>query len=380
MKFLFAPDSFKGSMTSKRVIELLSIAANQHFPGCEIRKVPMADGGEGTIDAIVEALSGSCKYKEVRGPRGTVVSAKYGVVDKDTAIIEMAESSGLPLLSEKMRNPLKTSSYGAGELICHVLNQGYTKIYLTLGGSATNDGGMGAANALGIGFLNEKGEELEPIGENLGKVAKIDLSRINPHLENSQIILMCDVDNPLYGEKGATYVYGEQKGGTKEQLDLLEKGMIHYGNLIEKTCHKSIVGLEGAGAAGGFAVPFLAFTNAIIQSGIKTVLELIHFEDLLEGVDLVVTGEGRLDWQSVYGKVLYGVGNACKRKSIPAVAIVGSMGQGASDIFDHGIISAIPTVNSVMSMETAMDHADELFLSAADRMFRFIKVGMNMEV
>lgn len=378
MKILLAPDSFKGSMTSNHIIELLSLSARKHFKDCEIVSVPMADGGEGTADVMIEIMHGSRKSCNVTGPLGEPVEAFYGMLSPSTAIIEMAAASGLPLVPQEKRNPLETTSYGTGELIRHVLEEGCQNIILAIGGSATNDGGMGAAAALGVTFSDKDGLPLEPVGKNLGKIHQIHTEQIFPKLADAKITIMCDVKNPLIGENGATRIFGPQKGGTKEQLVFLEEGMTHYASFIKKQFNKDFSSMEGAGAAGGISIPFLLFSNARLSSGIQTVLDTIHFDALLEGVDLVITGEGRVDAQSPNGKVLSGIGRACRERNIPAAAIVGGMGNGAQNIYDCGIDSIMPIVNNAMELDTAIRNCDELLSDAADRMFRFIKMGIHI--
>lgn len=378
MKLLLAPDSFKGSMTSNHIIELLSLCARKHFKDCEIVSVPMADGGEGTADVMIEIMHGHRKSCKVTGPLGEPVEAFYGMLDSSTAIVEMAAASGLPLVPPEKRNPLETTSYGTGELIRHILEEGCRNIILAIGGSATNDGGIGAAAALGAAFSDKDGLPLEPVGKNLGKLHQIHTEQLFPGLAEANFTIMCDVKNPLTGENGATRVFGPQKGGTKEQLDLLEKGMVHYASLIKEQFGRDFSSMEGAGAAGGISIPFLLFSNAVLASGIETVLDTIHFDTLLNGVDLVITGEGRVDAQSPNGKVLSGIGQACRKRNIPAAAIVGGMGNGAQNIYECGIDSIMPIVNNAMELDTAIRNCDELLQDAADRMFRFIKMGIHI--
>lgn len=366
-------------MSSTRVIELLCQITEQHFPGCEMLGVPMGDGGEGTVDALIQSLGGHYCRLSVTGPLGQPVQAAYGVLNDRTAIVEMAQASGITLVPRDRLDVKKASSYGTGEMLKEVIQQGYRTIYLLLGGSATNDGGMGAAAALGIRFLDKEGNPVEPSGAGLAKVASVDTSRVLPEFGTTQLVVMCDVTNPLLGENGATYVYGKQKGATPEDQKQLEKGMENYADVLEKACGKSLRNLEGAGAAGGFVLPFLAFGNVQIQSGIKTVLRLMDFDRLLEGVDLVVTGEGRLDGQSIQGKVLSGIGEACQKKNIPAVAIVGGIANGGTEIFRKGIQSVVSCVNNVMTLEEAISRSEELFLQAADRMYRFVKIGLMLQ-
>lgn len=378
MKLLFAPDSFKGSLSSQRAIELLTTAAHNVFGSCNIISVPMADGGEGTMDALISAMNGHFAFCTVTGPDGSPVRARYGMIDEHTAMVEMAEASGLTLVEESKRNPEETTSYGTGELIAHLLKEGYEKIIMAVGGSATNDGGIGAAAALGVRFLDQNGVALKPVGKNLINIHKIDSSCILPEFLQASITIICDVKNPLVGPTGATQVYGKQKGGTPAQLTRLEQGMVHYAGLIKNQFNIDFSNMEGCGAAGGICVPFLTFSNTKLESGIQTVLNTIHFDELLSGVDLVVTGEGRVDWQSAYGKVLAGIGRACKEKNIPAIAIVGSIGEGASEIYNYGICSIMPIVNAPMDLSTAIENSDTLFQDAAERMFRLIQTGMSI--
>ncbi|MCI8326831.1 MAG: glycerate kinase [Lachnospiraceae bacterium] len=380
MKILLAPDSFKGSMSSKHIIELLTISAKKHFEHCEVISVPMADGGEGTADVMIDNMNGHREAHTVMGPIGENVTATYGVIDQNTVIIEMATASGLPLVPEEKRNPCETTSYGTGELIKHVLQKGYQNLILAIGGSATNDGGIGAAAALGIEFFDKHGESVTPVGKNLERIQTISTKHLIPELTTAKITIMCDVKNPLVGELGATHVFGKQKGGTPKQLELLENGMIHYAKIIKDQFGTDFSTMEGAGAAGGISIPFLLFSNTNLKSGIHAVLDTIHFDTLLEGVDLVITGEGRVDAQSPNGKVLSGIGQACNKKNIPVAAIVGGMGEGACDIYECGIQSIMPITNNVMNLDTAIQNCDELLLDAADRMFRFIKMGIHITV
>jgi len=334
MKFLFASDSFKGTLSSERITALLEESAGRIFPGCETAGVPVADGGEGTIDAVISALNGTYRRLMVHGPLMEECRSFYGEFEGDSAIIEMAAASGLPMVPAEKRNPLNTSTYGTGELIKDALDRGYRKISIAIGGSATNDGGMGAMRALGVRFLDAQGHELEGKGEDLTKVADIDVGGLHPAVSQARFTVMCDVTNPLTGPDGATFTFGKQKGGTPE---ILEGGMIRYAALIKEKLGVDVDKIPGSGAAGGLGAAFCVFLKATLKSGIDTVLDLVHFNELLEGVDLVVTGEGRMDWQSAFGKVPSGIGQRCKERGIPVVAIVGGMGMKAETIFDYGV-------------------------------------------
>lgn len=379
MKLLFASDSFKGTLSSEQIIRLLTDSANRIFPGCEVAGVPIADGGEGTVDAVIAVTRGQIVSVPVHGPLMEETTATYGVFGGDSAVIEMAAASGLPMVPADKRNPLNTTTYGTGELIRHALESGYRKISVAIGGSATNDGGMGAMAALGVRFLDKDGKDLKGTGSDLAKVADIDVSGLHPAVAEADITVMCDVNNPLTGPDGATYTFGKQKGGTPEILDELEAGMKNYAALLLEKTGVDVDKIAGAGAAGGLGAALCVFLKANLKSGIETVLDLIDFDALLEGTDLVVTGEGRIDWQSAFGKVPSGIGMRCKKKGVPAVAIVGGMGDGADKIYEFGVESIIPTINGAMDIEEALGRAEELYANAADRLFRMIRVGMSMK-
>lgn len=379
MRFLFASDSFKGTITSEQSIRLLTEAANKVFPGCETVGVPVADGGEGTVEAVIKATKGRWRRLMVHGPLMEEVESFYGIFHEDSAVIEMAAASGLPMVSPEKRNPLHTTTYGTGELIRDALEQGARKLTIAIGGSATNDGGMGAMRALGIRFLDGKGKELTGVGSDLARVVDIDVSGLYPAVREAQITVMCDVKNPLTGPDGATYTFGMQKGGTPEILDQLEEGMKNYAAVMRERMGIHVEEQAGAGAAGGLGAALCGFLNASLKSGIDAVLDLIDFDSLLEGTDLVVTGEGRIDWQSAYGKVPSGIGKRCKARGIPVVALVGGMGREAEKIFEFGIDSILPTINGAMDIREACDRAEELYADAAERMFRMVRIGMEME-
>lgn len=376
MKFLFASDSFKGTLTSEAIVKLLDHGAKNIFPGCETVGIPIADGGEGTVDAVIAVNHGTYRRVMVHGPFMEELESAYGEFQGDTAVIEMAAASGLPLVPADRRDPRLTTTYGTGELIKDALDRGCRRIAVAIGGSATNDGGMGAMKALGIRFLDEKGQELGGIGQDLIRVSRIDLSGLHPAVMETQFTVMCDVNNPLTGEHGATYTFGAQKGGLLQTLDELEAGMVNYAQVVLKETGIDVDGIPGAGAAGGLGASLCVFLNASLKSGIDTVLDLIGFDELLEGVDVVITGEGRIDWQSAYGKVPCGVGMRCKKKGIPAIAIVGGMGEGAAQIYDHGVDSIMTTINGAMEIEEALLKAEELYADAADRTFRMIRAGV----
>ena len=378
MKLLFASDSFKGSLTSEKTVELLSRAAREVFGDCECSGVPVADGGEGTVEAVIAAEQGEHVTLKVHGPLMEETDSFYGIFDGDKAVIEMAAASGLPMVPEELRNPLNTTTFGTGELILDALKRGYRDISIAIGGSATNDGGMGCARALGVIFLDHNGNELEGFGRDLAKVAAIDISGLDERVKDSKITVMCYVTNPLCGKNGATWTFGKQKGATPEIQEELEKGMCSYRDVIRETFCIDCDGIPGTGAAGGLGAALMVFLGGEMKSGIETVLDLIRFDERLEGVDLVVTGEGRTDWQSCFGKVMQGVGMRAKAKGIPVLGLSGSLGKNAMDICDCGISSLMTTVNAPMPLSKALERAEELYYEGALRMFRFVRTGMEM--
>ena len=378
MKLLCASDSFKGSLTSEQTVALLTKAAEEVFGSCSSSGVPVADGGEGTVDAVIAAEHGERITVKVHGPLMEETEAYYGVFDGDKAVIEMAAASGLPMVPPELRNPLNTTTYGTGELILDALERGYRDISIAIGGSATNDGGMGCARALGVRFLDQDGKELMGFGRDLGRVDRIDCSQMDPRVQETKITVMCDVTNPLCGPNGATWTFGAQKGATPEIQARLEAGMVNYRDLIRRQFDVDPDAIPGAGAAGGLGAALTVFLGGVMKSGIDTVLDLIDFDRRLEGTDLVVTGEGRTDWQSCFGKVMQGVGERARAKGVVAVGLSGSLGRNADQIFDHGIASLMTTVDAPMPLEEALGRAEELYYLGAVRMFRFLQAGMRL--
>jgi glycerate 2-kinase len=375
MKFIFASDSFKGSLSSRRIGELLAAQSLRVFPDCEITALPMADGGEGTMDALVSIRNGEYMEFIVKGPLWNDMEARIAVLDRSAAVIEMAEASGLTLVPKEKRNPLETTTYGTGQLIANALDSGYRDIIIGVGGSATNDGGIGAASALGIRFLDSRGNEVVPVGKSLGEIVKIDMSGIHPAVRESKFTVMCDISNPLTGPSGATYTFGPQKGANDEQLAFLEAGMVRFSQIVKSQFGIDLSAVKGAGAAGGLSAGLMVFLSASLRSGIETILELCRFDELLKGTDFVVTGEGHIDSQTAFGKVIHGIGMACKKRGVPCAAVVGGMGIGAEKLYDCGITSIIPTVRDIMSLDEAMERAEELYTDAAYRMFSLFKAG-----
>ena len=373
MKLVFAPDSFKGSLSGFEVSEILSKAAVEVLGDCDIICIPAADGGEGTTDAVIKATGGERIYAKVHDPLMRERQAYYGRIDGMAAIMEMAQASGLTLIPPEQRNPLNTTTYGTGELLKAMLDNGHSEIYISIGGSATNDGGMGFSNALGIRFFDKEGKVLNGYGRDLERIENIDISGCDERLKDVKITVLCDVRNPLCGEKGATYTFGKQKGGSPETLKRLEKGMLNYRNVLIRDLGADPDEIPGSGAAGGLGAALSIFFKAEMRSGIETVLELTGFDEKIKGADLIVTGEGRSDCSSAYGKVVCGVGEHAKKAGIPAVALCGSLGEGYEELYHHGISSFVTSVDTPMSEAEAMKRADELAYKAAIRLFGMVK-------
>ena len=378
MKILLAPDSFKGSMTSMEIIDCLERAARMHFNTVEIVKVPIADGGEGTVDALLALRGGAYVWVEVTGPLGEKVKARYGIIENKTAVMEMAQASGLPLLAPCDRNPLLTTTYGTGEMIKDALDKGIRDFIIGIGGSATNDGGIGAAQALGIRFMDSGRNEVGFGGRELSRIKRIDTENRDARIKESNIVVICDVNNPLTGDRGATLVFGPQKGATGDMLAVLEKGMKNYAEVIRAQLGMDVDRIPGSGAAGGLGAALVCFLGAQLKPGVDTILDFADFERLLEGVNLVITGEGRIDGQSVFGKVPVGIAKRCKKYGVKVVVIAGSMGEGAQEVYEYGIESIMTIINKDMSLDEAISRSKELLTDAADRMFRLIKLGMGI--
>lgn len=379
MKFLFASDSFKGSLSSQKTAELLKQAAYEIFPEAETDFVPLADGGEGTVEAVVSANAGSMLRVPVHGPLLESTEAEYGIFSGKQAIIEMAAASGLVMVPEEKRNPLHTSSYGTGELIRDALDRGIREISIAIGGSATNDGGMGALSALGVRFLDAEGRRLSGKGEDLEKIHLIDDTGLDPRLRDSRITVLCDVTNPLTGEDGATYTFSKQKGATPEIQKQLEAGMEHYRALLQEKYDVDCNAIPGTGAAGGLGAALLVFLHGEMVSGIEAVLKLVQFDEKCRDADLIITGEGRTDWQSAFGKVMMGVGEHGSLRQIPVVGLSASLGERAEQMYEHGIASLVTTVDAPMTLSEALARAEELYYQGAIRMFRLIRVGMEIQ-
>lgn len=381
MKLIFAPDSFKESLTALEICEILERVTARHFPGAETVCIPVADGGEGTVDALLRAMDGRRIRTQVTGPRFEPETAQWGLLSNGvTAVMEMAQASGLSYVPAAQRDPRKATSLGTGEMIADALRQGVRKILIGIGGSATNDGGIGMLQALGAVFTDAQGQPVPPVGGALASVASADFSGLLPELRQTEITVICDVTNPLLGENGATWIYGPQKGATPEICTELEAGMAHFAQVVAEATGKDIASFPGAGAAGGLGAALGGVLGAQLKSGIDAVLDAVDFSAKLEGVSLAITGEGRIDGQSVrFGKVPVGVAKRCAQRGIPTVAIVGGIGEGAEGLFDLCESTIQTTVSGPMSLQAAMSNASALYEQAADRLFRAIKIGMHLK-
>ncbi|MEI0747134.1 glycerate kinase [Brachyspira pulli] len=374
MKIVIIPDSFKGSASSMEVCNCIEKGILKVFKNANIKKIPVADGGEGTVDSILYAAGGNIKKVNVRNPSGKIIEAKYGIINKEKAVIEMAEASGITLVDDAVRNPLKYSTYGTGELIKDAMNNNIKEILIGIGGSATNDCGIGMANALGYKFLDENNNELEAIAENMIKVASIDDSNVDKRIFDIKINVACDVKNPLYGENGATAIYGKQKGVTEESFDILDNGLKNIARIVKEKFNKEIDHIEGSGAAGGLGGGLVAFCNAELKSGIDAVLDIIDFEDKIKDASLIITGEGAIDGQTKKGKVPVGV--ARRANGIPVIAIVGDIRDGAEAVYDMGIVSIMPALKRAMPLDEAIKNSKTLIEDAAERACRFISINL----
>ncbi|AGB40995.1 glycerate kinase [Halobacteroides halobius DSM 5150] len=374
MKVLIAPDAFKGSLTAIEVAKSLEKGLKKASTEFEIEKVPMADGGEGTVRSLVDATNGQIMTKEVVGPLGDKVEAYLGILgDQNTAVIEMAAASGLPLVPKEKRDPTKTTTYGTGELIKYALDKGCRNLIIGIGGSATNDCGVGMAQALGVKFLNAKGKEVGFGGEELENIEKIDLANRDPRIKETTIQVACDVDNPLYGKEGAAYVYGAQKGATPEMIEKLDQGLQKVAQVIKLDLGIEINDIPGAGAAGGLGAGLLAFLNANLKSGIDIVLDTIAFSKKVKDVDFVITGEGMIDSQTIYGKTPIGVAKVAKKYSIPVIGIAGSLDSNSDEIYQAGIDALFSIIDRPMKLETAMKRAPILLAKTGENIGRLVK-------
>lgn len=376
MKVLIAIDSFKGSISSLKGSEAISHGIKDIYPDAVVTTLPLADGGEGTVDTLVHATDGVLVNKKVMGPLKEYIDASYGILgDKKTAVIEIASACGLPLVPQSKRNPLVTTTYGVGELIKDAIERGCRDFVIGLGGSATNDVGLGMLTALGFRFLNKNKEEVGLDASSLKEIYTIDVSQVNTKLKECRFKVACDVNNPLYGPNGASYIFGVQKGATPEMIKELDLGLEHFAIIANNELGKDIHSISGAGAAGGLGAAFAGFLNAQLQSGIELVLDIIEMDKKLQGIDFVITGEGKLDGQTSMGKAPLGVAQLAQKYKIPVIALAGGVSKEASALNELGITSYFSIVNAPMSLEEAMDtnNAFDNLRLTTNQLFRLIR-------
>ncbi|WP_333895236.1 glycerate kinase [Atlantibacter hermannii] len=366
MKIVIAPDSWKESLSALEVATAIEDGFRQIFPDAEVVKIPMADGGEGTVEAMVAATQGRIVTLSVTGPLGEPIEAFYGLSgDEKQAFIEMAAASGLESVPTARRDPRITTSWGTGELIRHALDAGVRHIIIGLGGSATNDGGAGMVQALGAGLLDAQGEQIAGGGEALSQLERIDTRRLDPRLAECRIEVACDVTNPLTGEEGATAVFGPQKGATPDMVRQLDEALTHYGKIIERDLDKSVLTLKGGGAAGGMGVALYAFCGAELRQGVEIVTEALSLDAAVRHADLVITGEGRIDSQTIHGKVPIGVARVAKRYDIPVIGIAGSLTKDVGVVYDHGLDAIFSVIPRICTLDEALENAaDNLRMNA----------------
>ena len=378
MKIVIAPDSFKESLTALEVAEAIEAGLKKVLPDAEYVKVPMADGGEGTVQSLVDATEGRLISAEVCAPLGNKVKAEFGLSgDGRTAIIEMAAASGLHLVPPEARNPLRTTSYGTGELILAALDEGVEKIIVGIGGSATNDGGAGMLQALGALLLDAQHQPIGAGGGCLQDLAAIDLSGLDKRLAGVEIVVACDVDNPLCGEKGASAVFGPQKGATPEMVQALDSGLLHFAAIAARDLGLDIQSPAGAGAAGGMGGGVLLLPDARLQAGVQIVMEAVKLAEKVQDADLVITGEGRMDAQSVHGKTPIGVAHTAKAFGKPVIAIVGCLREDYEVVYAQGIDAVFPIIRQLGSLEEILQHGRDNLVSAAQNVARIYQMGIS---
>ncbi|MEH7253727.1 glycerate kinase [Neobacillus niacini] len=377
MKFVLAPDSFKESMSAKKAGLAMEKGIRSVFPDAECVIVPMADGGEGTVESLVSMTNGEIIKTEVIGPLGEKVIAEYGLLGEgQTAVIEMASASGLENIKLEDRNPLVTTTFGTGELIKNALDKGVTRILIGIGGSATNDGGVGMLQALGVSFKDQNGQELTFGGGALNQLTTINLSELDKRIAHVKIDVACDVTNPLIGENGASAIFGPQKGASPEVVQLLDQNLAHYAEIIKRDLGKDIAHSEGAGAAGGLGAGLMAFLNANLKKGVELVIEYTGLEERMAGADYVFTGEGSIDGQTLFGKTPFGVASIAKKYSIPVIAFAGRIGKGVEPLYENGFTSIVGILKGVSSLDEALESGEENLSFAVENICRVLKLSL----
>ena len=380
MNILISPQSYKGSISALNTAKAISIGVKNVLPEANTIILPVADGGDGTLETLVDVSNGQIKPCKVLDPLGVLIDSNWGGMgDNNTAVIEMAKMSGLALVEPEKRNPMFTTTYGLGETIKPALDEGYRDFIIGIGGSATNDGGVGMAQALGGLFLDSSGEQIKYGAEGLSKLVKIDLSNMDDRLQETKFLVASDVTNPLLGELGASAVYGPQKGASKEMIPILEKAMINYVDVAKKSLELDVSEVPGSGAAGGLGAGLMMFVNAELKPGVDIVLDKINFNKYLNNIDLVITGEGQMDYQTVYNKAPYGVALRAKKFDIPVIGISGSLGDSFQDVNDNGIDAVTSISQGAMNLDQLTASVSELIIESTEQVMRFIKVGSKLD-
>lgn len=374
-KILLVPDSFKGTLSSRQVCQVMAGQLRRFFPQAQVKSIPVADGGEGSVEAFLAAAGGERRTRTVTGPFGEPVEAFYGILgDGRTAVIEMAACAGLPLAEGRL-NPERATTYGVGELLLAAKEAGCTKAILGLGGSCTNDGGVGAAAALGAKFTRADGTAFVPTGGTLGEIAALDVSPVAQALQGMELTAMCDIDNPLYGEAGAAAVFAPQKGADAAMVARLDAGLRHLGQVSARCLGRDFSHLPGAGAAGGLGFGMAAFCGAQLRMGIDAVLDAVGFDSLLLGTDMVFTGEGKIDSQSARGKVVSGVAARCRKAGVPVVAVVGQIGQGFEEMYQQGLTAVFSINRAAQPFAESRFHAGENLALTMENIARLLAAG-----
>ena len=374
-KILLVPDSFKGTLSSRQVCQVMAGQLRRFFPQAQVKSIPVADGGEGSVEAFLAAAGGERRTRTVTGPFGEPVEAFYGVLgDGRTAVIEMAACAGLPLAEGRL-NPERATTYGVGELLLAAKEAGCTKAILGLGGSCTNEGGVGAAAALGAKFTRADGAAFVPTGGTLGEIAALDVSPVAQALQGMELTAMCDIDNPLYGEAGAAAVFAPQKGADAAMVARLDAGLRHLGQVSARCLGRDFSHLPGAGAAGGLGFGMAAFCGAQLRMGIDAVLDAVGFDSLLPGTDMVFTGEGKIDSQSARGKVVSGVAARCRKAGVPVVAVVGQIGQGFEELYQQGLTAVFSINRAAQPFAESRFHAGENLALTMENIARLLAAG-----
>ncbi|CAI8702544.1 glycerate 2-kinase 1 [Pseudomonas sp. IT-P74] len=378
MKIVIAPDSFKDSLSAQGVADAIALGLAQVWPDAQLIKCPMADGGEGTVESILAACDGELRRNEVRGPLGATVSAAWGwLPDSHTAIIEMAEASGLQLVPVAQRDACISSTFGTGQLIRAALDAGAQRVILAIGGSATNDGGAGAMQALGVKLLDAQGQTLSPGGLALAQLARVDLSDIDPRLARVRFDIAADVNNPLCGPHGASAIFGPQKGASPAQIEPLDRALGHFADHCASTLNNDVRDEPGSGAAGGLGFAAKAFLGAQFKAGVEVVAELVGLADAVAGADLVITGEGRFDAQTLRGKTPFGVARVASQQGVPVIVIAGTLGDGYQALYEHGIDAAFALASGPMTLEQACAEAPRLLRERATDIARVWRMAVR---